>query len=391
MTLSCRGAVPMKPGPTVSRGTLVIKGWYGEKNFGDDLLLASLTNALRGSMDFRIVLWCRKRSYLCRIAPGTRILEPWTRLEQPVALLWGGGTQFFTFSGSDKQWNTLGNLLSIPCHPQRLARAPLTATQLLVRRLRAARLRRVAWRGAIGIGVGPFREANRQMEEKLAVLRSMDWLSVRDEESLNICKEYGIHKAVLGADLAFLHPAIGLPQERGGEIRVIPRISPMDRDWSVWEDTLYSELRRFPPDSVEVVSLCERDHVAAAQLAERLGASLICWDPDHMPLEWMIEKLSTARRVVSARYHGALVSAAAGVPTVIMGLEPKLRSLGQQLAGIAICESPSKFVEAIRQTGPGGLPEEAGAGGLGVSTLRARAEESINGLVNELQRAVADG
>jgi len=278
----------------MSNVTLVIKGWYGQKNFGDDLLLAALVNALRGYVDARIVLWCRRRRYLSRIAPGARILEPWTPLRQPVAILWGGGTQFFTFPGSDKRWSDLENIVSLFLNPKRLARAPLTATQLLLHRLRAARLHKVAWRGAIGIGVGPFLEVNNQMEEKLKLLRDMNWLSVRDEESLKTCEQYGIQKAILGADLAFLHPLIGKQGAATDKIIVIPRVSPMDQEWGWWEEALQKTLRQIRPDSIEVISLCEKDHLLAKNLATRLEARLVCWDPHVMSLDAMIERLVSA-------------------------------------------------------------------------------------------------
>jgi len=368
------------------RGTLVIKGWYGMKNFGDDLLLAALTNALRGSVNPRIVLWCRKRGYLRRIAPEVRILEPWTHLQQPVALLWGGGTQFFTFADSAKQWYNVDNLLSVLRGRKRLARAPVTATHLLLRRLEAVRLQRVVWRGAIGVGVGPFREVNKQMEEQLRTLRSMDWVAVRDEESLQMCIRYGVQKVTLGADLAFLHPLVGERAICRGKVTIIPRVSPMDKDWAIWEGALLKALRSLGGDSLQVVALCERDYATAGSLSTRLGASFICWNPEVISIEEMIECLASARLVVSARYHGALIAAAAGVPTLVLGLEQKLESLGRQLNNVVVCHSPAELLQTLRHLITGkSAPSDRPMMTETVNQLKERAVYSFNELLRQLE------
>lgn len=70
-----------------------------------------------------------------------------------------------------------------------------------------------------------------------------------------------------------------------------------------------------------------------------------------MRFEDIIFRLSSARLVISARYHGALVSAAAGVPTIILGLDQKLHSLGNQLPTAKVLINPgeaeSKTVEFV--------------------------------------------
>jgi len=370
----------------MSVGTLIIKGWYGEKNFGDDLLLAALINMLRGSIDYRILLWCRKRNYLRNIASGATFLKPWSRLQQPIALLWGGGTQFFTYIGSDREWNTLSNFLSILYQPRRLARAPFTVTKLLMRGLGKERLKGIVWRGGIGIGVGPFVDENKQIDEKLGVLRSMDWLFVRDKESLNVCNHYGINKAFLGADLAFLHPEIGKKCTRIGKITVIPRVSPMDREWVVWEDSLHKALEILPTKNVEIVSLCERDHGVASALATRLKVNVSYWDPDVVTLDSMIRQLVSAQFVVSARYHGALVSAAAGVPTLVLGLEQKLEALSRQLDSITICRSPLELQEKIQRMILGRHVPNMNTVHPSIGELRNRAVQSIQGLLLELRK-----
>ncbi|MEM4203085.1 MAG: polysaccharide pyruvyl transferase family protein [Candidatus Methanomethylicaceae archaeon] len=330
-------------------GTIIVKGWYGHKNLGDDLLFIVLTKILTNACDAKIVLWCRKRSYLSRMTAGLHFLEPWTQLHRPVILLWGGGTQFISFPGSDRVWYLPENLLSLLHSPKRLARSPVTVYRLFMEYGRMLRSRSACWRGGIGIGVGPFIKENRNTEAMVAELQSMDWIAVRDEESLAVCLEYGIskNKIILGADLSFLHPCIGTKLPKREKIVIIPRVSPVDQNWGTWEDAIYKAFQTISPDCLEIISLCERDHDVARCLGDRLKTNVVIWDPDIMSLETMIQRIATARLVVSARYHGALISGASGVPTIVMNLEQKLQSLARQLPNVILCNSTEELVGTI--------------------------------------------
>lgn len=87
--------------------------------------------------------------------------------------------------------------------------------------------------------------------------------------------------------------------------------------------------------------------------------------------------------MVSARYHGALVSAAAGVPTLVLALEQKLESLSRQLDSIRLCRSPLKLGEKLQQLildRPDAYTVSAA-----VNKLRNRATQSIQSLLQELR------
>lgn len=322
--------------------TIILKGWYGERNFGDDLLLAVLSRIF-GAVGLDVFVWSKWAKYLRRIAPNVRPLEPWSRLRAPVALVYGGGTQFFTFPGGTHVWYTRSNLKAILRSPRRIARAPITVLRMLAEAGRSARARRASFRAALGIGVGPFWGSCQDTSAKLEILRSLDWLSVRDNESKETCVINGLHAARLGADLAFLYPAVGQHVEyRSNEVIVVPRSSPMDQDWVRWESAVVRSLRSLSAENIVILSLCERDAHVAHALALKTMARVEKWDPSHMRFEDIIFRLSSARLVISARYHGALVSAAAGVPTIILGLDQKLHSLGNQLPTAKVLTTPEE-------------------------------------------------
>lgn len=236
--------------------------------------------------------------------------------------------------------------------PQANCSGPITVLRMLAEAGRSARARRASFRAALGIGVGPFWGSCQDTSAKLEILRSLHWLSVRDNESKETCVINGLHAARLGADLAFLYPAVGQHVEyRSNEVIVVPRSSPMDQDWARWESAVVRSLRSLSAENIVILSLCERDAHVAHALALRTMARVEKWDPSHMRFEDIIFRLSSARLVISARYHGALVSAAAGVPTIILGLDQKLHSLGNQLPTAKVLTNPgeveSKTVEFV--------------------------------------------
>ena len=78
---------------------IVIKGAYGESNFGDDALMLILFNYLKQKIDVQqIAFICKNVSYLSTFIPEAKIL---TIEEQKVVtaelFIYGGGTQFFSF------------------------------------------------------------------------------------------------------------------------------------------------------------------------------------------------------------------------------------------------------------------------------------------------------
>jgi len=85
------------------RPAIVLIGWYGHKNLGDDILLSVIYNILIGQ-GYRVILWCNKKPYIRKLCKDAEFLKPTTKLDEFGCIaVYGGGTQFFSYPGAKSE------------------------------------------------------------------------------------------------------------------------------------------------------------------------------------------------------------------------------------------------------------------------------------------------
>ena len=314
---------------------VLIAGYYGAGNAGDEWILEALIAELRRRDPEAEV---RVLSY---DPPGTRRRHGveavgWGDLEVlAVAVRWsslvivGGGGLWQDYWGFDPLDFLSGRPGGIAGYGTPILLAHLLGRPSVL----------------LGAGVGPLREpASRAAVRDLAAMAGL--VSVRDAASRDELIACGLpeERIHLGADLAFLSEPDRLPAQAGAALGVPrPVLAVALRPWTFagdparWEAETAAALRSwcevqagqvvFVPlhDSAEPL---EDDRQVAERVAAQVGLpDRIRQAPTGLTPAERFAVLATADVVLGMRYHSLLAALAAGVPCVGLAYDPKVRHL----------------------------------------------------------------
>jgi polysaccharide pyruvyl transferase WcaK-like protein len=317
---------------TIEADVTVI-GAYGVGNLGDDALLVSVLKVLREIISDRniCVIVSSKAKYLNRWYPGIRFvpLQEIGRVKTKI-LLYGGGTQFYSFSGSSL--TRVGRVL--------WAIRYLVNPLKLWRRLLRYKFR-FEYSAAISIGIGPFVPDSileKRAKKKLAVC---EWISVRDTSSFEYCRNLGIDNVEQNADLCFartLWDSTEIQEPRSGKMRrvgIIVRSWPhTSKGWSYFKK-LQVAAQRLKQEDLDVcyISFARKADVEMISELTSQGENILQWNPEAYSITSFIDELLKYDLFISARAHGVIMGAALGIPSIAIEVEPKLRLISAPLAG----------------------------------------------------------
>lgn len=331
--------------PSASLASL--RGNFHEGNFGDDALLLACASLLQGQV--KHIQFERNVAYRDERVQDTLAADD--EPMQPDVIVYGGGTQFFSFSASVPV--VQHSLIS------RVARK-LSSPASLMASYRArksfAHYRRIS-KIAIGIGVGPF-ENSVAAEQAVGLLRKMELVWVRDASSEDFCRNNNIPNLVASSDLCFTEAfrQITAPpldrrsaEDRPRKISIILRDWPaLDADFFQRQVALARKLRASGHE-VRFLGLSKHDNRYLTEMAA-LGETVGVWDAKSARLEDFWAVIAGQDLVVTSRFHGAIFALLSGTPFIAIEIEPKLRNLRimvPELGAFAI--APSTTVDAMCQ------------------------------------------
>lgn len=301
-----------------------LRGNYHEGNFGDDALLLACIFLLRDQT--RRIQLERKAAYQDNRLKN--IVVPGKGKTPPNLVVFGGGTQFFSFSMSSKdvQYSRIS----------RFTKKILSPTSLLASfraRIAAAQYRQLP-KIALGIGVGPF-ELPLAGEQTVELLRQMELVWVRDPTSEKFCRNHNIPNLVNASDLCFT-PAFSqiaqplghraTPHDRPRRIGIVLRDWPsLDAHFFQRQVALARKLRACG-HQVRFLSLSMQDNRYMTKMRE-LRERVIVWDATSGTLEEFWHTIAEQDLVLTSRFHGAIFALLSRTPFISIEIEPKLKNL----------------------------------------------------------------
>jgi len=315
---------------------VTIVGAYGAGNLGDDALLASVLTALRGIVsDNRVCIRTLHRApYVAQWFPDVTVVSSGDSVRvRTNLLLFGGGTQFYSFANACA---TRGRRL-------RSINKYLLRPRLLWRRLRMVGTFQgiVSDRtAAVSVGIGPFVPGSFQEERARALLRSCDWISVRDTLSLGFCGRWGITRALLYPDLCFASELWGFDGLTNPGIgSAVARVGVIVRDWprTIMGQAYFEPLRKAVAQmraeglAVTYLSLGVSSDSKTVRTLEQAGEKVVKWDPGNSTVVEFAERLRSFHLLITARVHAVIIGATLGIPSIAIGIEPKLEIVREQL------------------------------------------------------------
>lgn len=327
---------------------LAVAGYFGEGNFGDDLLAERMLDLLCRHFAAERIAISSSGRYLERWFPGVRCVPIQHLLRgRPRKVILGGGGLLFAFS-------------------------PATARTLWgLRQASGFRYWRVMGFGrwqrcsAFGycLGVGPV-EGRLGRWATRRFLAPVEQISVRDARSAVCLNELGVAGARVTTD-----PVCSLAPWPGGEgRRRLSRVGVVIRAWpfgggphSMLPKLVEAAgvLRRRERE-VQFVSFHDGYDREAIGILGRLGETVRRWRPEQETIADFRGHMAGFGVIASMRAHGLLLGAIDGAATVAIAIEPKLRVFTERYAaGSPSLETDCRaeeIVEAIERAGELGPP-----------------------------------
>jgi len=307
-----------------------ILGGYGLRNFGDDALMYILHKVISSKYkEIDIAYICTPGQYLQRIVNSSDIIDikNYTKLNSNI-LLYGGGTQFYSFKPKK---NILDRIILNLKEPINFSNK--IKNKLIKRNITKAI--HVNKTSAIGIGVGPFLpNAAKHVESNTKQLFSkMHFIGVRDIYSFEKCKKWGLPNVKQYADLCYLmDDEVKLQNQK--KSNKIKKIGIIVRDWNQTEegaayyDKILPLLDKLKSNGYEINILLfsqKRDIFWLKKLKHI--DNIVIWDPDKDTILDFLQILDTFDLFITARYHGAVFSTLLGKPFISICVEQKLEMI----------------------------------------------------------------
>ncbi|MCD6142094.1 polysaccharide pyruvyl transferase family protein [Candidatus Bipolaricaulota bacterium] len=281
----------------MKRGMIVITGYYGHGNLGDEALRKAAVEALRKAGVEPLVIAGRARLDPCRVT---------TALQKSAALVLGGGGLLQNRTSARSLYYYLGLIA--------LARA----------------LRRPVF--LIGQGLGPI-DGRLARSLTRRVLARVDYLGVRDRASRELAARLGI-AAVLDGDLYFLNPPLPEPRPQREPRRIGVALSgrsveEREEDWARF-------LAALPGDrEIALIPFFPGEDLAAARrLAGMLPHARVEVPGSVAAAQGLIGGLDL---LIASRLHPLEFGLRAGVPLIAVAADPKIAAF---VAEVAACDGP---------------------------------------------------
>jgi polysaccharide pyruvyl transferase WcaK-like protein len=339
--------------------TIIIKGAYGQPNFGDDLLMLVLKNIFQKSfsdIEFRFLIppLC---NYIEDLLEPEHILYNQGENVSIDYLILGGGTQFYSFSDTKK--NARITIL------KSILKNPLSLTAYLKKRKQASGIHIDAKKIiGVGLGIGPFegKQADIAKENTITTLSKMAFLMVRDKVSFQFAKQNRINNnLILANDLCFV-PKTYLPfKVNANTTSNKTKLTFILRDWGhsknkihIQQTISYIKNNLSLNDVSEYnVLLFAKDLNCKSSLIEN-EIKFIQWNPKKYSVQDFIDIMQNTDVIISSRYHGIVLSSLFNIPFIPIVVDPKLSIFAHGISSqIHLWEypfSPSDLDYGIKQT-----------------------------------------
>jgi polysaccharide pyruvyl transferase CsaB len=347
---------------------LVISGYYGFGNAGDDAVLAGMLELLgRAGLDRAGISVLSADPPQTRRAHDVRAVSRWNPLAVARALRRADGL----FSGG-------GSLLQ-----------DVTSARPVSYYAGVTQLARVLGRpyAVVAQGLGPLRrEPNRRMAR--FALEHAAHVSLRDDRAIALARRLGVRRPIQRA----ADPALAALPWRdapvgGGDGHVLVAVRggyPADAVIGPLRHAVATLARERRVVALPMHGAIDRD-ASTALVAGLPGASVA--DPDASLAE-KLEAIATASVVIGVRLHALVLAAAAGVPAVAISYDPKVDAFAQR-AAIPVVGStaspidPAGIVSAVADALRGSQATSADR----IAEMRAEADAGVRDALSAISRA----
>ncbi|HXH59959.1 MAG TPA: polysaccharide pyruvyl transferase CsaB [Fimbriimonadaceae bacterium] len=296
---------------------LVLAGYFGRGNLGDDAILLGFDRAVNG-LGYGYVTICGSpeglmRNYGLKGVGHLDFKAVQSAIEESDALVFPGGSVF----------QDVTSVRSVAYYAN-LIKAAKKADKKVV---------------MLGQGIGPL---NRFLGKRLAVsaISMVDAIAVRDAESAKDLQRLGVQRpSRVTADMAFLLPEPPGEKEQakfgvGGMKSIGVSARPSGNDKGKHVVQVFSQLLRLLFDKGWVPAMIEMDREIDRPIIDRIGKSHGGKVPEIKGLTSPVElqkRLMRMDAVIGMRLHAGVLAATVGVPAYMVSYDPKVNAFANAM------------------------------------------------------------
>lgn len=330
---------------------ILIVGFYGRANFGDDVLLKvthGLLKRIFPNARFSVIVCNESGDYVRHLIDDVTILYP-ARHGHFDFIVHGGGGVFFDF----KTYALPHRVLEKVVHA--IGLQTYVVAEKLLRKIIGKSRTSANRRLGFGIGVGTFEKGSQKLlYDSLPILCDFDALWVRDNKSVHNLERFGHAikaKVVRGSDLAFLtdHWLNEIPKKPSS---VRPRLGVVLSDRANNNTPRIAETIAELAKEYEITGFVLEEQQDPMTIALLSSYTTHIWRPYSTSIQSFMQHLAEQDVLLTSRAHGAICGACVGVPSVMVNIEPKLEQVHMMLSNASILlpiNDTSVWQEAVKR------------------------------------------
>ena len=305
---------------------ILLRGYYGFGNFGDDLLMIATYNIITEvfpSAKVSIFTFSKDGSYIKRLLPKVEIVSQNNIDDKYDLIVHGGGGVYFDFQKGPFRYLLLNTFIKI------IGIRFFAGLLRKYRVLKGMKVEKTKKRVGIGIGVGKYTKSSTKLLNSTLAISDYDLIMLRDKKSIKNFRRYNHHTSIIeGTDLIF-GPRFWMNdsfKEKGEVISFVIR----ELEDSVINEQLLNVARKFTNNEVKFFLF---DKNADSPLYQKISAEfdVNVWDPLKISFQDYIKELALSSLIITSRAHGAIVGAGLNISSIIIGIEPKLETIHKML------------------------------------------------------------
>ena len=310
----------------VKPNRIILKGYYGAGNIGDDLLMISAYKILKELFPGKNIYVDSKSDYYKILIPdAVKFTE--SKINSSDLIFYGGGGLFFDFQKGDIKHlllNSAVNLLTV--------KRFIYLFSWVRPKIKQEHEQKII---SFGLGVGPYPYSSKKYIRHLVLFNKMEFISVRDEMSHSILRKAGV-PAFLHTDLVFNREAFPFFKEieqqkekKDGK----PSIGIILRDWRFEENNIskYIQFYNENKDKFDIQFLVfnPTNDTGIIEQLKNSKISPILYNPQD--LMSFLQIMKNKEIIITQRAHGAIIANQLNVPAICIGIEPKLKNVHRML------------------------------------------------------------
>jgi polysaccharide pyruvyl transferase WcaK-like protein len=314
---------------------ILLKGYYGFGNFGDDILMLTSYCFLKekfpsaeisvfSNFTENLAAYNRHKNYnqyVFEILGDNVPLIDWTYTGHFDLIFNGGGGVFFDAKSGGILYRVLNFFLGTIGAKQAFQLEKFL--RFIFKKPSGITFKKQI---GVGIGIGPHTPGSILFGRHLSSIGSFDTLIVRDQKSFDSLRDLKFNgQKYLFTDLAFLvdswRPQI-LKEKKTKTYE--GKIGIVLQDFDINQPDKFAVIKEFVAKLKDVTFFSMDKNHDQKFIEEFSGNNLIVWEPDKMKMFDFMKSLSDQDVLFSARAHGAIIGAALGVIPVCLGVSQKL-------------------------------------------------------------------